>query len=95
MNQPVGEYPQINSEQRRQLAARYRLAEPEIGTLLDDLWLLTNETAESYIRRRHDELRSAGVQNDRGFAVIAEEVAAGRFVSSPLSLRQIRRIIYG
>jgi hypothetical protein len=85
----------LNPEQRKQLSDRYGLSELELGKLLEDLWLLTHETPEAYALRRHEELRAAGVSNDRGFAAIARELESGRFASPELSLRQIRRIIYG
>jgi hypothetical protein len=85
----------INPEQRKQLADRYGLAEAELGKLLEDIWLITQERPEAYALRRHEELREAGLPNERCFAAIAREIEAGRFASPPLSLRQIRRIIYG
>lgn len=91
----ISESPQINPEQRRQLAARYGLTEAELGTLIEDLWLLAGETVEAYVRRRHEELQASGLPNERCFEILAAEASAGRFACPPLSLRQVRRIIYG
>ncbi len=85
----------LNPEARRQLAARYGLGDEELAKLLEDLWLLTEETVEDYVLRRHAELRASGVPNERGFEILRREVEAGRFASPPLSLRQVRRMIYG
>jgi len=85
----------LNPEQRRQLAARYDLSVAELDKLLEDLWLLTDETPTDYARRRHAELRAAGLANEGSFELIRSEIAAGRFASPALSVRQIRRIIYG
>jgi len=85
----------LNPEQRRQLAANYGIPEDELGKLLEDLWLLCDETVAAFARRRHAELQAAGIPNERGFAIIEREIAAGRFASPALSLRQVRRIIYG
>ena len=95
MEQRDGDPIPIGPEQRKQLAERYGLSEAELGKLVEDLWLLAGDTVDAYVRRRHEELRGAGVPNERGFAILEREVAAGRFASPPLSIRQIRRIIYG
>lgn len=91
----IRETPPLDQGQRRQLAERYGLSSAELGKLLDDIWLLTAETTEAYVLRRHGELRSAGMVNERSFELIAKEIAAGRFASPPPSVRQIRRILYG
>jgi len=85
----------LTSGQRRYLADRYGLDETELAKLLDDVWLFTQETPAAYALRRHEECRKAGVTNERSFELIRGEVAAGRFAAPPLSLRQVKRIIYG
>ena len=64
--------------------------------VLELLDLLSSETPESFVRRRHRELKSAGrVTNRLIFRQIAGELAARPFAAAPLSERQIRRLIYG
>lgn len=54
-----------------------------------------SEPAETFVRRRHGELKSRGLTNDRAFQLIAVELRQ-RLVSPPdYSQRQLRRIIYG
>ena len=54
------------------------------------------ETLEAFVRRRHTELKATtDLKNDAIYQRIAEEVPERRFVASPLSTRQIRRLIYG
>ena len=53
------------------------------------------EPAEAYVRRRHGELRAAGLTNDRIFHRIAVELPLRRVTPPELSLRQLRRIVYG
>jgi hypothetical protein len=50
---------------------------------------------DSYIARRHDELKRAGLHNDMIFEAIRRELPAMRFPAPELSERQIRRRIYG
>jgi len=95
MDDPTTEFQPLSSEQRRTLALRYGLEPSELDKLLEDLWLLTEESYEEYARRRHAELRDQAMRNERAFEIIRREIAAGRFAQPELSLRQVRRIIYG
>jgi hypothetical protein len=54
-----------------------------------------SEPAETFVRRRHGELKARGLTNDRAFQQIAAELRQ-RLVAPPqYSQRQLRRIIYG
>ncbi|MCB1739937.1 MAG: hypothetical protein KDK91_06185 [Gammaproteobacteria bacterium] len=55
-----------------------------------------SETPEAYVKRRHHELHTrSDLRNDVIYRQIADELGQRRFAAPPLSLRQIRRIIYG
>ncbi|GAA2645910.1 hypothetical protein GCM10010412_008180 [Nonomuraea recticatena] len=54
-----------------------------------------SETVEEFVRRRHGELKSRGLTNDEIFPRIAAELPARRMAPPELSLRQLRRIVYG
>lgn len=54
-----------------------------------------DESAEAYVRRRHGELQSRGLTNDQIFKRISVELPARRVAPPELSLRQLRRIVYG
>jgi hypothetical protein len=85
----------LTLERRHYLEERYGLDEDELSLLLDDLWAFTEETAEEFVRRRHGELQREGLRNAAIYRRLATEASAGRFRCPPLSLRQVRRIIYG
>lgn len=53
------------------------------------------ESVPQYVRRRHAELQSHGRTNDSIFTVLAAELTARRFAPPDLSLRQLRRLVYG
>ncbi len=53
------------------------------------------EAVPDYVRRRHAELKRRGLTNDRIFDEIAAELSARRFAAPPLSVRQLRRLVYG
>ena len=53
------------------------------------------ESVDEFVRRRHRELKSGGLTNERAFALIAAELPARRVAPPQLSLRQLRRLVYG
>ena len=67
----------------------------ELRKVLLEIIAITEETAEDWIRRRHGELRGAGLRNEQIFSLIKEGLADRRFAPRNHSLRQIRRVIYG
>lgn len=71
------------------------LGRGEAQRVIQDVLAFFDETTEQYVRRRHRELQARGLLN----ATIFEQIAADlkyRAVAPPeLSLRQLRRIVYG
>ncbi|MCX3058823.1 hypothetical protein [Streptomyces beihaiensis] len=63
--------------------------------VIQDVLAYFDETTEDYVRRRHRELQGQGLVN----AAIFEQITADlryRTVAPPeLTLRQLRRIVYG
>ncbi|MCI3930834.1 hypothetical protein [Streptomyces sp. AN091965] len=72
-----------------------QLQRGEALRVIQDVLAYFDETTEAYVRRRHRELQGQGLVN----TVIFERIAADlryRAVAPPeLSLRQLRRIVYG
>lgn len=67
----------------------------EAARLIDDVVGYFSEPADTFVRRRHGELKSRGLTNDRAFDQITVELQH-RLVAPPqYTLRQLRRIIYG
>jgi hypothetical protein len=60
-----------------------------------DVTAYFSETAEAFVRRRHRELQAAGLANPEIFDRIAGELTRRPVAAPPLSLRQIRRVVYG
>jgi hypothetical protein len=76
--------------QRRRACGR-----TEAARVIDDVVSYYAEPTEEYVRRRHDELQTYGLRNAAIFEQISTELE-GRVVAAPeLSLRQLRRIVYG
>jgi hypothetical protein len=66
-----------------------------VGRLVDDVLAFYAETVEQFVVRRHREMMADGLKNAEIYDRLAEEVQRRRFQSNPLSVRQIRRLIYG
>ncbi len=71
------------------------LSAPEAQRVIDDVVAFLREPVDSYVRRRHTELKTFGAKNPEIYDRIASELAQ-RVVAAPeLTTRQLRRIIYG
>jgi phosphoribosylpyrophosphate synthetase len=71
------------------------LSRAEATRVVADVLGYFSEAAQDYVRRRHRELRARGLNNDVAFQQIATEIPHRRYTSPDLSLRQLRRIVYG
>ena len=67
----------------------------EAARVVADVLAYFDESAEAFVRRRHGELKSAGLTNDQIFERIAAELPQRRVAAPELSLRQLRRVVYG
>jgi hypothetical protein len=67
----------------------------EAARVIADVLTYFGEPVEVFVRRRHAELKSRGLANEQIFRRIAAELPVMRFAAPGLSLRQLRRIVYG
>ncbi|GAA2449277.1 hypothetical protein GCM10010191_78560 [Actinomadura vinacea] len=67
----------------------------EAARVVADVLAYFGEPVEGFVRRRHGELRAGGLTNDQIFERIAAELPARRVAPPELSVRQLRRIVYG
>ncbi|WP_051343373.1 hypothetical protein [Pseudonocardia spinosispora] len=69
---------------------------PEIAVrLVADVLGYFGETTEEFVRRRHAELHRRGHPNATIWPQIGAELAGRRVAASPLTERQLRRLVYG
>lgn len=54
-----------------------------------------HEPLDRFVKRRHSELQSSGVANAAIYEQILDELRFVRLAAPSLSVRQIRRLIYG
>jgi hypothetical protein len=71
------------------------LSAGEAARVVADVLAYFAEPAEDFVRRRHAELKASGLTNDQIFQRVAAELPQRRVAPPELSLRQLRRIVYG
>lgn len=79
----------------RHLCETTRLTRDETVQVLDEVFMYFSEPMPDFVARRHRELQAVGFSNDTIYRRIIEELDGRRFPAPTLSLRQVRRLIYG
>ncbi|MER5971477.1 hypothetical protein ABT112_17370 [Streptomyces sp. NPDC002055] len=67
----------------------------EAARVVLDVLAYFDETIEAFVRRRHRELQARGQNNTEIFERIMAELPHRAVAPPELSLRQLRRIVYG
>jgi hypothetical protein len=63
--------------------------------VIQDVLAFFDETTEDYVRRRHRELQAQGLVNAEIFERIEADLKYRAVAPPELTLRQLRRIVYG
>lgn len=71
------------------------LGRGEAARVVLDVLAYFDETVEEFVRRRHRELQARGLTNPEIFERITGELPYRAVAPPQLSLRQLRRIVYG
>lgn len=71
------------------------LGRGEALRVVQDVLAYFGEPTEVYVRRRHRELQAQGLVNAEIFEQIAADLRYRAVAPPELSLRQLRRIVYG
>jgi hypothetical protein len=71
------------------------LSPGEAARVVEEVVGYFSEPVEDYVRRRHGELRRRGMRNEQIFEVVRAELATRRVRPPALSIRQLRRMVYG
>lgn len=85
----------LDEEFEQHLLSSYSLGKKELYSLLDDLSGAFDSSVESYIQKRHLALQKEGKKNAFIYDAIQKELKTHRFIGPDLTVRQIRRVIYG
>ncbi|GGO88793.1 hypothetical protein [Wenjunlia tyrosinilytica] len=67
----------------------------EAAKVVADVLAYFGESAEEFVRRRHRELQAKGLPNAEIFERVTAELPHRAVAPAQLSLRQLRRIVYG
>ena len=87
--------PRSHAELVSHLVRSSPLDEGEADRVLAEVLDWFAEPVPDFVRRRHGELAARGFTNDRIFAAIAGELPERRFSPPSLTIRQLRRLVYG
>ncbi|MBD0844581.1 MULTISPECIES: hypothetical protein [unclassified Streptomyces] len=71
------------------------LSRGEALRVVQDVLAYFDETTEQFVRRRHRELQAQGLVNATIFERIAADLKYRAVAPPELTLRQLRRIVYG
>ena len=82
-------------ELAEQISRTTGLTPDDARRVVADVLAYFTETTEQYVRRRHRELQTYGARNDEIFARLRAELRHWPVRSPELSVRQLRRIVYG
>ena len=77
------------------IAQTYSLNPDLVRRLEEEFRALSSQTLEEFVTRRHGELQRQGLRNEAIYRQLQAESELRRYRSPALSLRQVRRIIYG
>jgi polyhydroxyalkanoate synthesis regulator phasin len=85
----------VHDELVDQLTRSTPLNRGEALRVIQDVLAYFDETTEEFVRRRHRELQAQGMVNTTIFERIEAELKYRAVAPPELSLRQLRRIVYG
>lgn len=71
------------------------LTRAEAARVVSDVIGYFAETPQVWVRRRHRDLQRRGLSNDAIFARISAELPHQLFRAGELTVRQLRRLVYG
>jgi hypothetical protein len=84
-----------DDELTRHIARSTGLSPGEAERVVGEILAWHDETAEEFVRRRHNELQLVGTRNEQAYDLIKAELSQRLVRPEALTERQIRRIIYG
>lgn len=80
---------------KQYLLSSYPIDEILLDKLTQDLGDYFSLSVSEFVSSRHGELHSQGLKNSEIYEQIQKEILNRRFAGPELTIRQIRRIIYG
>ncbi len=84
-----------NQEFKQYIVDSFSINERDFDRLLDEIHAFYELEVNDFIQQRHFQLKKEGLQNNEIYDRINDELDQRRFKATKLSIRQIRRAIYG
>lgn len=85
----------LDKQFKNYLLSAYPIDESLLDHLLEDLGDYFAHDVQSYISVRHQQLKDEGLKNNEIYGLLQKELNEKRFAVPEMSIRQIRRAIYG
>jgi hypothetical protein len=85
----------VSNEFKQYICNTFNLSDGSFTHLLDEFLGYFSSPLEDFVRVRHAELQREGKGNEEIYRLIAKEIPNRRFAVANLTIRRIRRIIYG
>lgn len=85
----------LDEQFKNYLISTYPVDASLLDHLLEDLGEYFSKDVSEFISLRHQELHREGMKNDQIYGQIQIELKERRFAGPDMSIRQIRRAIYG
>ena len=80
---------------KARLVDAYGIEPFQAERILEDILMAYDQGVEEWIRSQHIRLQRQGLRNEEIYRFLADSLPGRRFTAPPLSVRQIRRLIYG
>lgn len=85
----------LDEQFKSYLMSTYPIDVSLLEHLLEDMGEYFSKDVREFISLRHQELHREGMKNDQIYGQIQKELKERRFAGPDMSIRQIRRAIYG
>ena len=85
----------LDEQFKSYLISTYPVEESLLNHLIEDLGEYFSRDVKDFISLRHQELHRQGMKNNQIYEQIKKELKERRFAGPDMSIRQIRRAIYG
>ena len=85
----------LDDQFKNYLLSAYPVDESLLNHLVEDLGDYFSKDTKEFICLRHQELHNEGLRNSEIYIQIQKELKERRFAAPEMSVRQIRRAIYG
>ncbi len=85
----------LDEQLKNYLLSAYPIDESLLDHIVDDLSEYFSSDVNDFINKRHQQLHNIGMKNEQIYLKIQKELKEKRFIGPDMSLRQIRRVIYG